>query len=980
MRKIQTLLTLLALLMLSSTWAVEGILPQGYPETSRLKQSINSGWQYHLGAVPGAKDVKFDDSKWETVHVPHTLKLTDLALDKTPDSKVQETFHREIAWYRRSVTVSKSAEKVFLEFEGAHQVTDLWVNGEHVGQHAIGGYTPFHFDITDYVHPGQNGVALRLDNRRRFDTPPDPGPFDYVKFSGLYRDVYLVETDNLHVTFPWEDFYAGVFVTTPSVDPLNMNATVAVRTTVRNEEAKSRECTLLTRVIDKDGNVVVRMNNQATIAANADYTFNQCSGIEENLHLWSLEDPYLYRVNTLVYDGERQVDCIETRLGIRSLTLNKHDGLLLNGKLVKMVGANRHQHYAYIGDALPNSLHYKDMWQFKQIGYNTVRTAHYPQDNALLDACDELGILVYEEPPTWIGIGDDKWFDNLELAARRMVRNHRNHPSVVIWGAGINHRGYVPRLHYAVKQEDPTRWTASNNSEWTGVQNSGVCDLFTNMDYAGIEDWSGEEYLFAMEGGGGQTSVSKLKSNPMRIGLTAWTAHAYYTFHLKSNTNRMRSGNMDGFRTPSPNLEWYRAEMYDEPIVLIRDTWKAGIQELRVISNCEEVELVVNGKTQDRQGPVKDPRKEYLDSSDFVFEIKDYLAGEVVVNGLIKGEIKASASTRTPEEPVAVHLNLDMADRTLTADGSDIVMAYARVVDKNGTFISDAKMDVRFSVSGPAEIVGDTTIPGANPMRMTRNGSAPALVRAGTMAGTIIVRAEVDGLEVAEASVTSLPFNSNLTVAQAKPIYDLQRVRIDLGAEGQLVQFGWTPWIGKNNSVASLELSDLGGFTITLRTGSDDGITRWLGEMNVKGFHGFAMSEGVCVIDPKGMALEFSGLPQGNYILTTYHHSPSSNTNSMDPNRERLKTLDIRQIPVAQKLIVRSNKESKEVSITSGSVLPQNGPGKSVIRFSVNNDKPVSIKIKDSEGARGVWLNAFELKRALSETMIVSHGEHIGFS
>jgi beta-galactosidase len=195
---------------------------------------------YHLGDVPGAQYQNYDCSTWETVCVPHTLKLTSLALDKCEDDKTQATFHRDIAWYRRTIEVSKNPGKVFLEFEGAHQVTDAWVNGRHVGQHAIGGYTPFHFDITEHVSAGKNTVALRLDNRRRDDTPPDPGPFDYIKFSGLYRDVYLVETAPLYVTFPWEDFYAGVFVTTPTVDPLNGNATVSVRTTVRNEYAQQR--------------------------------------------------------------------------------------------------------------------------------------------------------------------------------------------------------------------------------------------------------------------------------------------------------------------------------------------------------------------------------------------------------------------------------------------------------------------------------------------------------------------------------------------------------------------------------------------------------------------------------------------------------------------------------------------------------------------------------------------------------------------
>ncbi len=957
---------LLAMLMVIASPVFSSTLPHGYPETERVKRSVNMGWQYHLGDLSGAGAADYDDSAWETIHLPHTLKLTDQVLDGCKDGKTQPTFHREIAWYRRTIVVSENPEKVFLEFEGAHQVTDAWVNGKHVDRHAIGGYTPFHFDITDYAKPGKNVVAIRLDNRRREDTPPDPGPFDYVKFSGLYRDVYLVETNSLHVTFPWEDFYAGVFVTTPTVDPLNMNASVAVRTTVRNEQDTARDCTLLTRVIDHEGNVVLRLSDKVKIAPNADYTFNQCGGIEENLRLWSCEDPYLYRVNTLIYDGARPVDCIENPLGIRSIELNKHDGFLLNGKPVKMVGLNRHQHYGYIGDALPNSLHFKDMWQFKQMGYNTVRTAHYPQDNALLDACDKLGILVYEEPPTWISIGNDAWFDNLEKAARRMVRNHRNHPSVVIWGAGINHRGTVPRLHYAVKQEDPTRWTASNNSEWTGWQNSWVCDLFTNMDYSGIKDWSGKEYLFGMEGKTYPRSVSKYKSNPLRIGITGWTAHAYYTFH-GNRGGYMRSGRMDGFRTPPyfrGNKGWLFTEMTSDPVVILGDAWKEGIEKLRVYSNCQEVEIRVNDKVLARQGPVDNPRLAHLNSPGFEFEIKNYQPGELTVYGLIDGKVKASDRTRTPEKPVALQLHLDMEDRQLVADGSDIVMAYARVVDKNGTYIHDTKEEIRFSVHGPASIVGDKVLPKANPMRPTRHGSAPALVRAGTQAGTIVVRAEAPGLKAAEAKVTSVPFIADQITAAAQPIYDLRKVRVDLGEKGQLVQFGWIPWYGENNVDAVIDLPDLDGFTATLHAGSDKGITRWLGEMNVKGFQGFAMGEGVCVIDPEGLMLEFSGLPKGRYRLTTYHHAPRSNTNSMDPNRERLKKLKIHEIPTAKKLLVTVDGDRQSVTLTSGTRLPDSGPGKAVVHFSVHDKKPVIVNIKDSEADNGIWFNAFELQQA----------------
>lgn len=939
-------------------------LPHGYPETQRVKRCMNVGWQYHLGDLPAAKAGDYDDSAWETVSVPHTLKLTSLALDRCQDDKTQPSYHRDIAWYRRRIQLSQNVGKVYLEFEGAHQVTDVWVNGRHVGQHAIGGYTPFHFDITAHVNPGKNVVALRLDNRQRDDTPPDPGPFDYIKFSGLYRDVYLVQTAPLHVTFPWEAFYAGVFVTTPSVDPLNRNATVAVRTTVRNEHSQPRDCQLLTRVIDREGMVVLRMRDQARILPGADYTFNQCGGIEEDLHLWSCDDPYLYRVNTLVFDGDRPVDCVENPLGIRSIELNKHDGFLLNGKPLKMIGANRHQHYPYIGDAVPDALHFKDMWQFKQLGFNIVRTAHYPHDNALLDACDRLGILVYEEPPTWISIGNDAWFDNLERAARRMVRNHRNHPSVVIWGAGINHRGYVPRLHHATKQEDPTRWTGSNNSEWTGWQTSGVCDLYTNMDYDGIKDWSGKEYLFAMEGGRGQNTVSRYRSDPLRIGLTSWTAHAYYTFHLgHERDNRMRGGMMDGFRTPSPNLQWYRTEMTDDPLVIVGDSWRPGIEKLRVYSNCDEVELRLNGKVLARQGPVTDPRKAHLNSPEFVFDIKRYEPGELVAHGLIDGQVKSSDRVLTPQEPVALQLHLDMEDRKLTADGADIVMAYARLVDQNGTVIPDTKQAVHFSVLGPAAVVGDG-LPGANPIAPIRHGVAPALIRTTTQAGLITVRAQCPGIEAAEAQVKSVPFESDMIARLAQPIYDLKKVRVDLGAAGQLVQFDWLTWHGQNNKLATLSLPQMGDAQVSLRPASAEGITRWLGEMNVKGFHGFVMGEGVCVIDPQGLVLEFRGLPAGRFGLKTYHHAPRSNTNSMDPNRERLKTLKIHEIPVAERLNVQVTGKTVSVTVTSGKVLPVTGPGTGQVSFEVTGSAPVTVRITDAQDAKGIWLNGFELQEA----------------
>ena len=228
-------LALLLVTLLTGAPLFSQSLPEGYPQSERQKTCINASWLFHLGDPDGKFfDADFDDSEWEAVNLPHSLELTSLSLNGFQDSKMQETFMRDVGWYRRNVAVgSDSDKKVFLEFEGAHQVTDLWVNGQHVGQHAVGGYTPFHFDISGYVNYGEeNQVTLLVDNRINENVPPDPGPFDYIKFSGLYRDVYLVETAPLHITFNWEAMDAGVTITTPTVDPLNMNAVIDVRTQV----------------------------------------------------------------------------------------------------------------------------------------------------------------------------------------------------------------------------------------------------------------------------------------------------------------------------------------------------------------------------------------------------------------------------------------------------------------------------------------------------------------------------------------------------------------------------------------------------------------------------------------------------------------------------------------------------------------------------------------------------------------------------
>ncbi|WP_298532857.1 glycoside hydrolase family 2 TIM barrel-domain containing protein [uncultured Algibacter sp.] len=945
-------------------------LPFGFPDTDRTKKIINQDWKFQLGH-PDSDNYKsdLDDSNWETVTIPHTLKLTSLTLDGLNDKKTQLLFHRTVGWYRKHISVSDSNKKVFLEFEGAHQVTDLWVNGKHVGQYGVGGYTPFHFDITSYVERGKiNQVTLLCDNRRNEIVPPDPGPFDYVKFSGLYRDVYLVETNPIHVTFNWESLNSGVNITIPTIDPVNKNATINIKTSVKNEGTQTQNVKLATRIIDKEGIVIMKLIDNKEIPSGIEYQFNQIGSLEDDVKFWDIDNPYLYRINSVIIVNDKNIDFVENKIGLRKFELDPEKGFILNNKPIELIGFNRHQQYPYIGDAVPNSLHYKDMLQFKEFGFNIMRTAHYPQDDALIEACDELGILVYEEAPTWISMSQkNEWWDNLERSARTMVRNHRNHPSIVMWGAGVNHRGYVPRVHNTIKQEDPIRLTASQGARWTGWQASGLTDINANMLY-GPFLWDRSEPIFAMEGGRGAAAVAPYKKDPMMTGLISWTAHAYYTFHpshdkATNKVDRTRSGMMTIFRFPRPEFEWYKSELVKKPFIHIEENWNPETSDITVFSNADEVELLLNGEPVAKNRPSQDTIYDGLEHPPFHFKNTTYAPGILKAKGYFKDGKPIETQKQTPGKPYALQLKLDTLGRDFVADGNDILMAYATVVDKNGTPLFDAKNLVTFSVKGDGSVVGDSANINANPM-FTEHGVAPALIRAGNTSETITVFAKSKGLKSAKTEVTLVPNNSNYIQKNAKPIYDFARERVDIGASDQLTQFGWDFWNGTDEGNNLYQFKAFTNVTATLTTGSSNGIYRWLGEMNVIGKYGFAYADGVIAIDKDGLNLTFNNLPEGTYKLKTWHHAPRSNSDSMDPNKDKLKGLTIHKLPYKQTLKISSKAMSQDesVQVTAGEQMQWELPGMAEFMFSSDGKTPVIINF-NGEGNKGIWLNAFELSK-----------------
>lgn len=424
---------------------------------ARTKTSLNGGWRFHKADVANASSTNFNDTGWQRTNVPHTWNVED-PWDDEPG------YYRGAGWYRRELQIAATTGKrFFLHFEGANQVADVYVNGTKAGTH-IGGYSAFAFDVTPMLKRGRNVVAVRVDNSFNEDIPPLTADFNF--YGGICRDVWLVTTSDVHFEVT-DHASSGLRITTPDLS--NGKGTVAIEGQVIASGA-SRQITVVTTIRDASNRTV----NTATSRLGDDGSFSQAIEVP-NYKVWSPDSPYLYRVNISARRGNTVLDEIVQPLGFRWFSFDGEKGFSLNGKPIKLRGTNRHQDYAAMGNAVPDRLHVRDMQIIKDAGFNFVRLAHYPQDPSVLEACDRLGLLVWEETPLVNYITKSAAFaENSERMVREMIRQHRNHPSVILWGYMNEIFLRVPNgrddlypatvelarvLNRVAKEEDPTRPT-----------------------------------------------------------------------------------------------------------------------------------------------------------------------------------------------------------------------------------------------------------------------------------------------------------------------------------------------------------------------------------------------------------------------------------------------------------------------------------------------------------------------------------------
>ena len=397
-------------------------------QSPRRQLAADSGWKFLPGDPSGAASRSFNDSSWRTVDLPHDWSIEGIPDKNNPSGSGGGYFPTGTGWYRKAFAAPApwKGKRVSVELDGVYRDAAVYLNGRRLGNQPY-GYTSFRFDLTpDLDFSGSNVLAVRVDNSAQPNSR-------WYSGSGIYRHVRVVVTDPMHVAH-W-----GVFVTTAEAS--RQAARVSVHTRVANESATEAELTVQTTLTDRAGKTVGRAQSAMTLAAASEVEANQEIAVA-NPALWSPESPNLYLAVTRVRKAGRVVDEVVTPFGIRLLEWSAEQGLLLNGKTIKLTGGSVHHDNGPLGAAAFDRAAERKVELLKAAGHNAVRTAHNPPSPAFLDACDRLGLLVLDEPfDTWkasklksdYGRDFDDWWQR-DISA--MVLRDRNHASIVLWGIG----------------------------------------------------------------------------------------------------------------------------------------------------------------------------------------------------------------------------------------------------------------------------------------------------------------------------------------------------------------------------------------------------------------------------------------------------------------------------------------------------------------------------------------------------------------
>lgn len=695
---------------------------------------------------------------WEKINLPHTPFVEPLVV-----------LHQwqGICYYRKILNVSKKEidKQLWLEFEGAMHLADVWVNGQHLIQHS-GGYTPFVVDVTGMLHADRgNEILVRLDNRNNPLIPPGKPleTLDFCYYGGLYRDVNLIVKHPVHITHPImanEVAGGGIFVTYPYVS--KQEAEIKVKTQVSNKVGTQRHLTIRHTLYEWSkkkgrGKKVALVESPLVLAAGTTQHHTQQFTVN-NPKLWYPDSPALYVLRTEVMDGRKVTDCEDTRIGIRRIEMTREKGFVINDKPLKLEGSNRHQEYPYVGNAISDQAQYRDMYQIRDNGFNTVRLGHYPQDPSVLEACDELGLLVIEPIPGWQFFNKAQGFvDHTYKDIRDLIRRDRNHPSVIMWETTLNEswppKSWKDQAVRIAHEEFPGDQCYTSGDTY-GYDGFDVCynDWKEGYDRPNTTSKPGfirEYYDYEFGGHYSTTRVTRgdgdyaLMQNawnaqwshnryrayyPWTIGGAVWSM---YDYNRGCCDNICYSGLADLFRLPKFGLLYFRTQMKEGTFtpagpmtyeVFINSHWLEGSSDtLQVYGNVDEVKLQLNGRVIARQYPDDKPstseyvsrpdggNAENIDFPPFTFFNVNWERGELKAIGYKDGKAVAEHVVRTPGAVEA--MDITYFESGVSASCRDLLIVYVNLKDLQGTgCFGENNREVKLEVLQGGELRGPATI------------------------------------------------------------------------------------------------------------------------------------------------------------------------------------------------------------------------------------------------------------------------------
>jgi len=500
-----------------------------YAINPRISTTINDSWKFYKGDFPNAANVNIDDSQWDEVTIPHTWNATD-ADDETPG------YYRGVAWYRRSLYISKDAgsKEIYISFDGVNQEAELYINGNLVGKHS-GGYTRFCFDITKFILSGEkNYISVKVSNQYNENIPPISADFTF--FGGIYRDVNLVFTEKQHISTTYFGS-SGVFIKTPVVS--QKQAKINITTFVTNDDSSDKILQVENTILSPTGEKLITKSSVIKISKSVTREYSENEIVLDSPSLWSSDSPSLYKVITRIIEpkSSRLLDEVISPLGLRWFEFSADKGFFLNGKSLKLIGTNRHQNYLNMGNALSDEIHIQDIKLLKEMGANFLRVSHYPQDHVLMEMCDKLGIICSVEIPIVNEITENELFSqNCLDMAKEIVMQDFNRPSVVIWG-------YMNEvlLHLPFKQD----------SIRNQIYVESVAKLASKIEKQFREDDPSRYTMIVCHGSLNTYVKAKLTEIPMILGFNQYAG--WY------------GGNFDGF---DKFLTDYRKLMPQKPLII----------------------------------------------------------------------------------------------------------------------------------------------------------------------------------------------------------------------------------------------------------------------------------------------------------------------------------------------------------------------------------------------------------------------------